>query len=122
MNRVCLSGNLCKDVELKKTSSKKAVVSNTIAASRDFKNDDGEYETDFIDIVVWEKTAEYLSKYAKKGDRIELVGKWQVRKYQTSDGKNRVVNECVVEWLKITNSKKQEEIQQVEEDDDSLPF
>ena len=122
MNRVCLSGNLCKDVELKKTSSKKAVVSNTIAVSRDFKNDDGEYETDFIDIVVWEKTAEYLSKYAKKGDRIELVGKWQVRKYQTSDGKNRVVNECVVEWLKITNSKKQEETQQVEEDDDSLPF
>ena len=122
MNRVCLSGNLCKDVELKKTSSKKAVVSNTIAVSRDFKNDDGEYETDFIDIVVWEKTAEYLSKYAKKGDRIELVGKWQVRKYQTSDGKNRVVNECVVEWLKITNSKKQEEVQPVEEDDDSLPF
>ena len=122
MNRVCLSGNLCKDVELKKTSSKKAVVSNTIAVSRDFKNDDGEYETDFIDIVVWEKTAEYLSKYAKKGDRIELVGKWQVRKYQTSDGKNRVVNECVVEWLKITNSKKQEEVQSVEEDDDSLPF
>ena len=120
MNRVCLSGNLCKDVELKKTSSKKAVVSNTIAVSRDFKNDDGEYETDFIDIVVWEKTAEYLSKYAKKGDRIELVGKWQVRKYQTSDGKNRVVNECVVEWLKITNSKKQEEVQPVEEDD--LPF
>ena len=122
MNRVCLSGNLCKDVELKKTSSKKAVVSNTIAVSRDFKNDDGEYETDFIDIVVWEKTAEYLSKYAKKGDRIELVGKWQVSKYQTSDGKNRVVNECVVEWLKITNSKKQEEVQPVEEDDDSLPF
>ena len=122
MNRVCLSGNLCKDVELKKTSSKKAVVSNTIAVSRDFKNDDGEYETDFIDIVVWEKTAEYLSKYAKKGDRIELVGKWQVRKYQTSDGKNRVVNECVVEWLKITNSKKQEEVHPVEEDDGSLPF
>lgn len=122
MNRVCLSGNLCKDIELKKTSSKKAVVSNTIAVSRDFKNDDGEYETDFINIVVWEKTAEYLSKYAKKGDRIELVGKWQVRQYQSSDGKNKVVNECVVEWLKITNPRKQEEIQQVEEDDDSLPF
>ena len=122
MNRVCLSGNLCKDVELKKTSSKKAVVSNTIAVNRDFKNDDGEYETDFINIVVWEKTAEYLSKYAKKGDRIELVGKWQVRKYQSSDGENKVANECVVEWLKITNSKKQEETQQVEEDDDSLPF
>lgn len=122
MNRVCLSGNLCKDIELKKTSSKKAVVSNTIAVSRDFKNDDGAYETDFINIVVWEKTAEYLSKYAKKGDRIELVGKWQVRKYQSSDGKYKVVNECVVEWLKITNSRKQEEPQQVEEDDDSLPF
>ena len=122
MNRVCLSGNLCKDIELKKTSSKKAVVSNIIAVNRDFKNDDGEYETDFINIVVWEKTAEYLSKYAKKGDRIELVGKWQVREYQSSDGKYKVVNECVVEWLKITNSRKQEEPQQVEEDDDSLPF
>lgn len=122
MNRVCLSGNLCKDIELKKTSSKKAVVSNTIAVNRDFKNDDGEYETDFINIIVWEKTAEFLSKYAKKGDRIELVGKWQVRKYQSSDGENKVVNECVVEWLKITNPRKQEEPQQVEEDDDSLPF
>ena len=120
MNRVCLSGNLCKDVELKKTTSKKAVVTNTIAVNRDFKNDDGEYETDFINIVVWEKTAEYLSKYAKKGDRIELVGKWQVRKYQTSDGENRVANECVVEWLKLTNPRKQEEPQQVDEDD--LPF
>lgn len=120
MNRVCLSGNLCKDIELKKTSSKKSVVSNTIAVSRNFKNDDGDYETDFINIVVWEKTAEYLSKYAKKGDRIELTGKWQVREYQSSDGKNKVVNECVVEWLKITNRRKQEETQQVEEDD--LPF
>ena len=122
MNRVCLSGNLCKDIELKKTSSKKAVVSNTIAVSRYFKNDDGEYETDFINIVVWEKTAEYLSKYAKKGDRIELVGRWQVREYQSSDGKYKVANECVVEWLKLTNPRKQEEIQQVEEDDDFLPF
>ena len=122
MNSVCLSGNLCKDVELKKTASKKAVVSNTIAVNRDFKNEDGEYDTDFINIVVWEKTAEYLSKYAKKGDRIELVGKWQVRKYQTSDGENRVANECVVEWLKLTNPRKQEEPQQVDEDDDSLPF
>lgn len=122
MNRVCLSGNLCKDVELKKTSSKKAVVTNTIAVNRDFKNDDGEYETDFINIVVWEKTAEYLSKYAKKGDRIEIVGKWQVRKYQSSDGENKVANECVVEWLKLTNPRKQEEAQPVEEDDDSLPF
>ena len=122
MNRVCLSGNLCKDIELKKTSSKKAVVSNTIAVNRDFKNDDGEYETDFINIIVWGKTAEYLSKYAKKGDRIERVGKWQVRKYQSSDGENKVANECVVEWLKITNSRKQEEPQQVEEDDDFLPF
>ena len=120
MNRVCLSGNLCKDIELKKTSSKKAVVTNTIAVNRDFKNDDGEYETDFINIVVWEKTAEYLSKYAKKGDRIELVGKWQVRKYQSSDGENKVANESVVEWLKLTNPRKQEEPQQVEEDD--LPF
>jgi single-strand DNA-binding protein len=100
MNKVILSGNLCQDVELKQTQSGKAVVTNCIAVQREYKSPNGQYESDFINIVVWDKAAEYLSKYAGKGDRVELVGRWMVRKYTANDGSTRTVNECVVESIK----------------------
>ena len=100
MNKCILSGNLCRDVELKQTTGGKSVVTNCVAVQREFKGANGEYESDFIDIVVWDKAAEYLAKYAKKGDRVELCGRWTVRKYTANDGTNRVVNECTVESIK----------------------
>lgn len=109
MNKVILTGNLCQDIELKQTTGGKGVVTNCIAVSRDFKNANGEYESDFINIVVWDKQAEYLSKYASKGDRVELCGRWTVRKYTANDGTNRVVNECVVESIKAFSKPKEEQ-------------
>lgn len=100
MNKVILSGNLCQENELKQTTNGKSVVTNCIAVQREYKNEQGEYESDFINLVVWGAQAEYLSKYANKGDRVELVGRWQVRKYTANDGTNRVVNECVVESIR----------------------
>lgn len=109
MNKVILSGNLCQEIELKQTTGGKSVITNCIAVQKEYKNANGEYESDFINIVVWDKQAEYLSKYASKGDRVELVGRWTVRKYQANDGTNRVVNECVVESIKAFSKPKEEQ-------------
>ncbi len=132
MNKVILSGNLCKDIEMRETANGKAVVMNSVAVQRDYKNEQGGYDTDFINIVVWGQSAEYLKKYAAKGDRVELVGRWTVRKYEDKDGYTRQVNECVVESIKAFSKqdKKQEEKQDEkpyltelsEEDEDGLPF
>lgn len=101
MNKVILSGNLCQDIELKQTQTGKSVLTNCIAVQREYKNESGNYESDFINIVVWGVQAEYLHRYASKGDRCELVGRWNVRKYTANDGTNRTVSECVVESIKV---------------------
>ena len=107
MNKVILSGNLCQDVELKQSTSGKSVVTNCVAVQREYKNTNGEYESDFINIVVWGAQAEYLSRYAHKGDRVELCGRWTVRKYQANDGTTRTVNECVVDSIKAFSKPKE---------------
>lgn len=124
MNKVILSGNLCQDIELKQTNGGKEVVSNCVAVSRDFKNANGAYESDFINIVVWGNQATYLDKYASKGDRVELVGRWQVRKYEDSNGTQQRVNECVVESIRVF-SKQQKEDKETDltpVDNAGLPF
>lgn len=122
MNIVCLSGNICRDIELRQTSGGKEVVSNTIAVQRDFKNAQGEYESDFISFVVWGASAKYLSTYASKGDRIEVVGRWSVRSYE-EDGAKKYVNECVADKVKVFSSKRKQEIEELPViEDDDLPF
>lgn len=109
MNKVILSGNLCQEIELKQTQNGKSVITNCIAVQREYKNDKGEYDSDFINLVVWGAQAEYLSKYAHKGDRVELVGRWQVRKYTANDGTTRTANECVVENIKAFSRQPKQE-------------
>lgn len=111
MNKVILSGNLCQEIELKQTTSGKSVLTNCIAVQREYKNEKGEYDSDFINLVIWGAQAEYLSKYAHKGDRVELVGRWQIRKYTANDGTTRTVNECVVESIKAFSKQKAENTQ-----------
>lgn len=109
MNKVILSGNLCQEIELKQTTNGKSVLTNCIAIQREFKNEKGEYDTDFINLVIWGAPAEYLGRYAHKGDRVELVGRWQVRKYPENDGTTRTVSECVVESIRAFNRQPREE-------------
>lgn len=109
MNKVILSGNLCHEIELKQTQSGKSVVTNSIAVQREYKNEKGEYDSDFINLVIWGAQADYIGRYAHKGDRVELVGRWTVRKYAANDGTNRIVNECVVESIKAFNRQPKEE-------------
>ena len=99
MNKVILSGHLTADPELSQTTSGKKVVSACIGVNRERKEADGTYGTDFINFVAWEATAEYLARYARKGDRVELCGRWQVRQYTDRNGNKRIVNEVQVESL-----------------------
>ena len=101
MNTINLTGNICNDLELKSTQSGKSVLTFNLAVKRPFSKD----TTDFIPLVVWEKNAEYLSRYGKKGSRIAVSGKLTTGKYQDSNGNNRTAFEVVCDSVEITDSK-----------------
>lgn len=121
MNKVILTGNLTKDPELRKTNNGTNVVSSTVAVSRDRKDADGNYGTDFINFVAWGAQADYLANYGNKGDRVELCGRWQVRQYENNSGQTVTVNEVHVESLSVFSKQpNQTRLKEVETDD--LPF
>ena len=109
MNKTILCGNLVKEIELRCTTNGKYVFQNTIAVRNDFKNANGEYESTFINIVVWGSTAEYLSKYADKGSKVLLEGRISNRSYDKQDGSKAYITEVIVEKAEILTFKKQEE-------------
>ena len=106
MNKVLLIGRLTANPELRYTTSNNAVTTFSIAIDRNFKNEDGNKEADFINIVAWNKKAELIHQYLKKGDRIGISGRLQVRKYQNERGENRYVTEVVADEVEFLNSKK----------------
>ena len=106
INRVVLIGRLTANPELRFTASNNAVTTFSIAVDRNFKNEDGNKEADFINIVAWNKKAELIHQYLKKGDRVGIGGRLQVRKYQNERGENRYVTEVVADEVEFLNSKK----------------
>ena len=106
INRVVLIGRLTANPELRFTTSNNAVTTFSIAVDRNFKNEDGNKEADFINIVAWNKKAELIHQYLKKGDRVGISGRLQVRKYQNERGENRYVTEVVADEVEFLNSKK----------------
>lgn len=114
MNCVILSGNITKTIEPKYTNQNITVLSNVIAVKRNYKNQDGGYDTDFIELVAYRSQADYLVEYAKKGDKIEIKGRWQRNSYQTQDGNTRYKDVCIVEDVSIIYSKKEETHQKIE--------
>lgn len=98
MNKCELIGRLTRDPELKYTQSGTAVCSFTIAVDRKYVNQDtGKRDADFINIVAWRKTAEFVYNWFKKGEPIEVIGNIQTRTYQAQDGTNRHVTEVIAE-------------------------
>lgn len=97
MNKVILVGNLARDPEFTTTPSGVNVCRFTVAVSRAYANADGERETDFINCVAWRNTAEFVSKYFKKGSPAGVVGSIQTRSYEGQDGNKRYVTEVSVE-------------------------
>ena len=96
LNEIILQGRLTDNVELKTTNGGKSVASFSLAVERDFSTD-GEKNTDFINIVAWNKTAEFIAKYFTKGKQMIVRGSLQVRKYQTQNGENRYATEVLAE-------------------------
>ena len=99
-------GNLTSEPQLKFTTNNTPVASFTIAVNRNHTKEDGTKETDFINIVVWNKRAENVKNYLDKGSKVGIVGRLQVRKYQNERGENRYVTEVVADEVEFLNSKK----------------
>lgn len=130
MNKVILIGNLTKEPELRTTAGGKSVTTFTVAVQRKFKNESGNFDADFINCIAWGKTAEFVSQYFKKGNKIATVGSIQTRTYD-KDGQKVYVTEVVVEEVHFVESKKAEsetkpvsipEIPPMPNNDDDLPF
>lgn len=95
MNHVVLIGRLTKDPELRYTPNGVAVANFSLAVDRDFVNQAGERETDFIPVVVWQKLAETCANYLRKGRLAAVQGRLQVRSYETQEGQRRWISEVV---------------------------
>lgn len=105
LNNVSLMGRLTDTPELRKTTSGLSVTSFTVAVGRSFTSKSGERQTDFIDVVAWRQTAEFVCKYFKKGQMIALKGSIQVRTYQDKEGNNRKATEILAENVYFTESR-----------------
>lgn len=105
INRVVLTGRLTRDLELKTTQSGLSVASFTIAVNRQFKNSNGNREADFINCVIWKKSAENLCKYTHKGSLIGIDGRLQTRSYDNNNGQKVFVTEVVVDSFSLLESK-----------------
>ena len=106
INDVVLIGRITKDIELKSTGSGIAVAQFVLAVDRQFKNQDGEREADFISCVIWRKGAENLSKFTHKGSLIGIQGRLQTRSYDNKDGQRVYVTEVVIDHFSLLDSKK----------------
>lgn len=106
LNEIVLMGRLTKDPELRRTGSGTPVASFTIAVDRDFKNGE-DRETDFIDIVTWRSTAEFVSKYFAKGKMAVVSGRLQIREWTDKSGNKRRSAEVVAENVYFGDSKKE---------------
>jgi single-strand DNA-binding protein len=107
LNHIVLMGRLTRDPELRRTGSGIAVASFTLAVDRDFGNrETGEKETDFIDIVAWRSTAEFVSKYFTKGRMAVVSGRLQIRKWTDNQGNKRNSAEVVADNIYFGDSKR----------------
>lgn len=107
LNKIILMGRLTKNPELRRTQSGTAVASFALAVDRDFKAQNGEKETDFIDIVAWRSTAEFVSKYFTKGRMAVVEGRLQIRDWTDKDGSKRRSAEVIADNVYFGDSKKE---------------
>ena len=108
LNRIIIAGRMTADPELRRTQSGTAVASFTLAVERDFKNQNGEKETDFINCVAWKGSAEFVSNYFSKGRMAVVDGRLQMRDWTDKDGNKRRSFDVVVQSMYFCDSKKDE--------------
>ena len=130
MNKVILMGRLTRDPEVRYTQTNNIqVTSFNLAINRRFVREGEERQADFINIVAWNKTAEFCNKYFKKGQQVAVIGRIQTRTWDDEQGQKHYVTEVVAEEAYFADSKKEgietvqnNEFNEVLEDNDDLPF
>ena len=105
MNKVILIGRLVRDPELRYTSSNIPVATFSLAVNRNFAGQNGERETDFINIVVWRKQAENCKNYINQGSQVAIDGRIQTRSYDDQNGQKRYVTEVVADNVQFLDTK-----------------
>ena len=108
LNKIIIMGRLTRDPELRRTGSGTAVTSFSLACDRDFKSQSGEKETDFIEVVAWKNTAEFVSKYFSKGRMAVVEGRLQIRDWTDKSGNKRTTAEVVADNVYFADSKRSE--------------
>ena len=109
MNKVILMGRLTKDPEVRYTQTSNIMVTSfTLAVNRRFVAQGQERQADFLPIVSWNKTAEFVAKYFKKGQQVAVIGRVETRNYDDKDGKKVYVTEVIAEEVYFADSKKEE--------------
>ncbi|MFI3228107.1 MAG: single-stranded DNA-binding protein [Clostridia bacterium] len=106
LNKVILMGRLTRDPELRHTQSNRAVCSFSLAVNRDFAPQGGQAQTDFVDIVAWGKTGEFVSKYFVKGQLVAVTGRLQSRTWEDKNGNKRVTIEVNAEEVHFAEPKR----------------
>lgn len=106
INNVVLVGRLTRDPDLRYTQSGTAVATFNLAVNRNFTNQNGEREADFINCVIWRKAAETLANYAHKGSLIGITGRIQTRSYDNQQGQKVYVTEVICENFQLLEPKK----------------
>lgn len=123
MNTIIIMGRLTADPELRQTQSGLSVTSFTVAVDRSFVKQGEERQTDFINVVAWNKTAEFVSKWFTKGQMIAVQGSLQIRSYEDKEGKKRTAAEVIANNVSFCGGKQQKDV--VDTDEvvfDDLPF
>lgn len=99
MNQTCIIGRLVRDPEIRELEDGKKVSNITVAVQRSYKNENGEYEADFIDCSLWGSTAEKTAEYCKKGDLVGVKGRLQTNSYENEEGEKKKFTEVIAERL-----------------------
>ena len=111
LNRAILTGRLTRDPELRYTTSGTAVVQATIAVDRQFKNQQGEREADFINLVIWRKAAENFANFTHKGSLVGIDGRIQTRTYENKQGQRVYVTEINVDNFSLLEPRQSDDQQ-----------
>ena len=134
MNKIVLMGRLTRDPEVKYTQTNNVQVTNfTLAVNRRFAKQGEERQADFINIVAWNKTAEFVSKYFKKGQQVGIIGRLQTRNWEDEQGQKHYATEVVAEETYFADTKKENNVSAEQElknagvevnviEDSDLPF
>lgn len=143
INNAVIMGRICHDLELRTTASNTSVTNFTVAVDRNYQKQGEEKQTDFIDVVCWRGTADFVCRYFKKGSMIAVQGSIQTRNYEDKNGNKRTAVEIVADNVSFCGSKGENtantasytpaptnatqsnfggDFESIDDDDDSLPF